>query len=130
MPLDFGVQIATLKSENAALQQKLASASATPQAGAGAGSAEQAAEIAKLQAKVKKLEEDLAQDDLKAMISNFSQGTQQDLEKERAELQSRCTMAEEQLEQMNEYMQESTANYQQEIMRLRGLLEANGLSAD
>ncbi|XP_064334356.1 coiled-coil domain-containing protein 78 isoform X1 [Camelus dromedarius] len=56
-------------------------------------------------------------------LQDFSRGTQAELERERAQLLVRATMAEEQLSELQEYVdQHLGSRYKQEILRLRKLV--------
>ena len=57
--------------------------------------------------------------DVRKAIKDFTLTTQMELETEVARLETRCTVAEEQLKASNEYLSEATVKYQVEIMRLR-----------
>lgn len=102
-------ELAQAKAAAAAAQQQAAAAKAAapapaapaPAPAAGGGGAELAAarqRIVELEAEVEKLKAELANDDLKAMISGFASGTQADLESEVAELRTQNTMLEQELE--------------------------------
>ncbi|XP_032701827.1 coiled-coil domain-containing protein 78 isoform X2 [Lontra canadensis] len=54
-------------------------------------------------------------------LQDFSRGTQAELERERAQLLVRATMAEEQLSELQEYVDQHLGRYKQEILRLRKL---------
>ncbi|XP_045850077.1 coiled-coil domain-containing protein 78 isoform X2 [Meles meles] len=54
-------------------------------------------------------------------LQDFSRGTQAELERERAQLLVRATMAEEQLSELQEYVDQHLGRYKQEILRLRTL---------
>ncbi|XP_022372632.1 coiled-coil domain-containing protein 78 isoform X1 [Enhydra lutris kenyoni] len=54
-------------------------------------------------------------------LLDFSRGTQAELERERAQLLVRATMAEEQLSELQEYVDQHLGRYKQEILRLRKL---------
>ncbi|XP_025840497.2 coiled-coil domain-containing protein 78 isoform X1 [Vulpes vulpes] len=54
-------------------------------------------------------------------LQDFSHGTQAELERERAQLLVRATMAEEQLSELQEYVDQHLGRYKQEILRLRKL---------
>ncbi|XP_040085769.1 coiled-coil domain-containing protein 78 isoform X3 [Oryx dammah] len=60
-------------------------------------------------------------------LQEFARGTQAELERERAQLLVRATMAEEQLSELQEYVDQHLGRYKQEILRLRKLanLEQN-----
>lgn len=55
-------------------------------------------------------------------LQDFSRGTQAELEQERAQLLVRATMAEEQLAELQEYVDQHLGRYKQEILRLRKLV--------
>ncbi|XP_023442234.2 coiled-coil domain-containing protein 78 isoform X3 [Dasypus novemcinctus] len=55
-------------------------------------------------------------------LQDFSHGTQAELERERAQLLARATVAEEQLAELQEYVDQHLLRYKQEILRLRKLL--------
>ncbi|XP_044771186.1 coiled-coil domain-containing protein 78 [Neomonachus schauinslandi] len=55
-------------------------------------------------------------------LQDFSRGTQAELERERAQLLVRATMAEEQLSELQEYVGQHLGRYRQEILRLRKLM--------
>nr|XP_019611756.1 PREDICTED: coiled-coil domain-containing protein 78 isoform X2 [Rhinolophus sinicus] len=55
-------------------------------------------------------------------LQDFSRGTQAELEQERAQLLVRATMAEEQLSELQEYVDQHLGRYKQEILRLRKLV--------
>uniref|UniRef100_H0VG34 Coiled-coil domain containing 78 n=1 Tax=Cavia porcellus TaxID=10141 RepID=H0VG34_CAVPO len=57
-------------------------------------------------------------------LRDFSQGTQAELEHERAQLLVRATVAEEQLSELQEYVDQHLGRYKQEILRLRKLVGA------
>ncbi|XP_076998402.1 coiled-coil domain-containing protein 78 [Tamandua tetradactyla] len=59
-------------------------------------------------------------------LQDFSRGTQAKLERERAQLLVRATVAEEQLSELQEYVDQHLCRYKQEILRLRKLLDAGG----
>lgn len=62
-------------------------------------------------------------------LKDFAANTLQDLEGELASLKTRAVVAETQLEDMESYMKTTVSAYQQEIMRMRQLLEQNGIPA-
>lgn len=90
------------KDEAESLKAQLAAASKGGGGGGGGGgpNAAQAAEIEALKKKVKELDDELSNDDLKAMISNFAQGTQGELEAEVSELRTNNTMLETEVEEL------------------------------
>ncbi|XP_042827172.1 coiled-coil domain-containing protein 78 isoform X3 [Panthera tigris] len=55
-------------------------------------------------------------------LRDFSRGTQAELERERAKLLVRATMAEEQLSELQDYVDQHLGRYKQEILRLRKLM--------
>ncbi|XP_019504302.1 PREDICTED: coiled-coil domain-containing protein 78 isoform X2 [Hipposideros armiger] len=55
-------------------------------------------------------------------LQDFSRGTQAELEKERAQLLVRAATAEEQLAELQEYVDQHLGRYKQEILRLRKLV--------
>ncbi|XP_005391670.1 PREDICTED: coiled-coil domain-containing protein 78 isoform X8 [Chinchilla lanigera] len=55
-------------------------------------------------------------------LQDFSQGTQAELEHERAQLLVRAFVAEEQLSELQEYVDQHLGRYKQEILRLRKLV--------
>ncbi|XP_051024083.1 coiled-coil domain-containing protein 78 [Acomys russatus] len=55
-------------------------------------------------------------------LQDFSQDTQTELERERAQLMVRATMAEQQLSELQEYVDQHLGRYKQEILRLRKLV--------
>ncbi|XP_042777354.1 coiled-coil domain-containing protein 78 isoform X3 [Panthera leo] len=57
-------------------------------------------------------------------LRDFSHGTQAELERERAKLLVRATMAEEQLSELQDYVDQHLGRYKQEILRLRKLMGA------
>ncbi|XP_023369526.1 coiled-coil domain-containing protein 78 [Otolemur garnettii] len=57
-------------------------------------------------------------------LQNFSLGTQAELEQERAQLLVRATVAEKQLSELQEYVDQHLGRYKQEILRLRKLAGA------
>uniref|UniRef100_F6ZTC6 Coiled-coil domain containing 78 n=1 Tax=Callithrix jacchus TaxID=9483 RepID=F6ZTC6_CALJA len=57
-------------------------------------------------------------------LREFSRSTQAELEQERAQLLVRATMAEEQLSELQEYVDQHLGRYKQEILRLRKLASA------
>ncbi|XP_063791524.1 coiled-coil domain-containing protein 78 isoform X2 [Pseudophryne corroboree] len=66
-------------------------------------------------------------------LREFTHNTQEDLEKERSQLLSRAVVAEEQVAELQEYVDKHLGRYKQEIMRLRKLLGNEGpraISAD
>ncbi|EDO42532.1 predicted protein [Nematostella vectensis] len=67
---------------------------------------------------------------LRKQLREFTLNTQQDLETERAALLTRCTMAEEEVCYLKDYITTQLKRYQQEIVRLRKLLNECGIEAD
>ena len=61
------------------------------------------------------------------MKINFLEKTIEQLEKERSELNMRCTMAEEQLKNFQEMFNSTTQGYQKKILELNKRLEASNL---
>ncbi|XP_072457320.1 coiled-coil domain-containing protein 78 isoform X2 [Notamacropus eugenii] len=59
---------------------------------------------------------------IQKQLQEFTQNTQSELEKERSHLWSRALVAEEQLSQLQEYVDKHLGRYKQEILRLRKLL--------
>ncbi|KAM9095354.1 LOW QUALITY PROTEIN: coiled-coil domain-containing protein 78 [Sarcophilus harrisii] len=59
---------------------------------------------------------------IQKQLQEFTQNTQSELEKERGQLWSRALVAEEQLSQLQEYVDKHLGRYKQEILRLRKLL--------
>lgn len=59
---------------------------------------------------------------LRKQLREFTLNTQQELESERANLMTRCIMAEEQQARLQHYIDTNLKRYQEEIVRLRGLL--------
>ncbi|XP_074611738.1 coiled-coil domain-containing protein 78-like [Acropora palmata] len=59
---------------------------------------------------------------LRKQLREFTLNTQQDLESERASLLTRCILAEEQQARLQHYIDTNLKSYQEEIVRLRGLL--------
>ena len=60
-------------------------------------------------------------------LKEFAANTLQDLEAELAEWKTRAVVAETELEHVQSYMTTSVRTYQQEIMRMRQLLEQHGV---
>ncbi|KAM9059308.1 coiled-coil domain-containing protein 78 [Megaptera novaeangliae] len=58
---------------------------------------------------------------IRQKLQDFSRGTQAGLERERAQLLVRAMMAEEQLSELQEYVDQHLGRYKQEILRLRKL---------
>ncbi|KAJ6657561.1 hypothetical protein lerEdw1_002276 [Lerista edwardsae] len=59
---------------------------------------------------------------LRKQLREFTQNTQEDLEKERSQLLARATVAEEQLAELQEYVDNHLVRYKQEILTLKKLL--------
>ncbi|XP_036594225.1 coiled-coil domain-containing protein 78 [Trichosurus vulpecula] len=59
---------------------------------------------------------------IQKQLQEFTQNTQNELEKERSHLWSRALVAEQQLSQLQEYVDKHLGRYKQEILRLRKLL--------
>ncbi|XP_066496913.1 coiled-coil domain-containing protein 78 [Tiliqua scincoides] len=59
---------------------------------------------------------------LRKQLREFTHNTQEDLEKERSQLLARVTVAEEQLAELQEYVDKHLVRYKEEILRLRKLL--------
>ncbi|XP_036406853.1 coiled-coil domain-containing protein 78 [Megalops cyprinoides] len=68
-----------------------------------------------------KLTED-AWADIRKQLREFTHSTQEEQERERAQLISRATVAEEQVSELQEYVDKHLARYKQEVTRLRRLL--------
>ncbi|KAM4698084.1 coiled-coil domain-containing protein 78 [Rhinophrynus dorsalis] len=64
--------------------------------------------------------------EIRKQLREFTHNTQEDLEKERSQLMSRAVVAEEQLAELQEYVDKHLGRYKQEIMRLRKLLGDDG----
>ncbi|XP_069066659.1 coiled-coil domain-containing protein 78 [Pleurodeles waltl] len=60
--------------------------------------------------------------EIRKQLREFTHNTQEDLEKERGQLLTRAIVAEEQLAELQEYVDKHLARYKQEILRLRKLL--------
>uniref|UniRef100_A0A8D0H1Z0 Coiled-coil domain containing 78 n=1 Tax=Sphenodon punctatus TaxID=8508 RepID=A0A8D0H1Z0_SPHPU len=60
--------------------------------------------------------------ELRKQLREFTHSTQEDLERERSQLLTRAFVAEEQLAELQEYVDKHLARYKQEILRLRKLL--------
>ncbi|XP_051789991.1 coiled-coil domain-containing protein 78 [Erpetoichthys calabaricus] len=60
--------------------------------------------------------------DIRKQLREFTHSTQEDLERERAQLLTRAMVAEEQLSELQDYVDKHLARYKQEIIRLRRLL--------
>ncbi|XP_007181823.2 coiled-coil domain-containing protein 78 [Balaenoptera acutorostrata] len=59
---------------------------------------------------------------IRQKLQDFSRGTQAELERERAQLLVRAMIAEEQLSELQEYVDQHLGRYKQEILRLRKLV--------
>ncbi|XP_031749185.1 coiled-coil domain-containing protein 78 isoform X2 [Xenopus tropicalis] len=71
--------------------------------------------------------------EIRKQLREFTHNTQEELEKERSQLLSRALVAEEQVAELQDYVDKHLARYKQEIMRLRKLLGSEGpraVSAD
>ncbi|XP_008119243.1 coiled-coil domain-containing protein 78 isoform X2 [Anolis carolinensis] len=66
-------------------------------------------------------------DELKKQLREFTHRTQEDLEKERSQLLARATVAEEQVAELQDYVDKHLGRYKEEILRLRKLLGTDGL---
>ncbi|KAK3238883.1 hypothetical protein CYMTET_51145 [Cymbomonas tetramitiformis] len=66
---------------------------------------------------------------LRRQVREFTVNTQAELEQERSSLQTRAVQAEEQLEELQLYMNRTTVAYQKEIMRLRNELARHDTAA-
>uniref|UniRef100_W5M5T3 Coiled-coil domain containing 78 n=1 Tax=Lepisosteus oculatus TaxID=7918 RepID=W5M5T3_LEPOC len=60
--------------------------------------------------------------DIRKQLREFTHSTQEEQERERAQLITRATVAEEQVSELQEYVDKHLARYKQEITRLRKLL--------
>ncbi|XP_058851952.1 coiled-coil domain-containing protein 78 isoform X2 [Acipenser ruthenus] len=70
---------------------------------------------------------------IRKQLREFTHSTQEDLERERAQLITRATVAEEQVLELQDYVDKHLARYKQEVVRLRKLLgteTGRALSAD
>ncbi len=81
-------------------------------------------DIIKLKAEIDQLRQsaNTGTDDLQRQVREFTMNTQAELETEIASLESRCAMAEEQLNSTNRYWAQASVAYQKEIMRLRAVV--------
>ncbi|KAG8431988.1 hypothetical protein GDO86_018217 [Hymenochirus boettgeri] len=71
--------------------------------------------------------------DIRKQLREFTHNTQEELERERSQLLSRALVAEEQVAELQDYVDKHLGRYKQEIMRLRKLLGTEGpraVSAD
>jgi len=75
--------------------------------------------VVQLKEKVKELESGGGDTDLRAELREFTAGKMKELEADRARLKMRCTMSEEKLKHMEEYMGSTIKQYQREIMELK-----------
>ncbi|XP_053326835.1 coiled-coil domain-containing protein 78 [Spea bombifrons] len=64
--------------------------------------------------------------EIRKQLREFTHNTQEDLEKERSQLLTRAVVAEEQVEELQEYVDKHLGRYKQEITRLRKLLGNEG----
>ncbi|KAM9305190.1 coiled-coil domain-containing protein 78 [Gastrophryne carolinensis] len=64
--------------------------------------------------------------EIRKQLREFTHNTQEDLERERSQLLSRAVLAEEQVAELQEYVEKHLGRYKQEIMRLRKLLGSDG----
>uniref|UniRef100_A0A8C5PRN2 Coiled-coil domain containing 78 n=1 Tax=Leptobrachium leishanense TaxID=445787 RepID=A0A8C5PRN2_9ANUR len=64
--------------------------------------------------------------EIRKQLREFTHNTQEDLEKERSQLLSRALVAEEQVAELQEYVDKHLGRYKQEILRLRKLLGNEG----
>merc|ERR1712196_56683 len=80
--------------------------------------------VVQLKDKLKELEGGGEGRDLRMEVREFTLGKQKELEAERAKLKMRCTMAEEKLARMEEYMAKTIQQYQQQIMEYKRQLAA------
>ncbi|XP_069838290.1 coiled-coil domain-containing protein 78 isoform X4 [Dendropsophus ebraccatus] len=67
--------------------------------------------------------------EIRKQLREFTHNTQEDLEKERSQLLARAVVAEEQVAELQEYVDKHLGRYKQEIMRLRKLLGTDGQRA-
>ncbi|XP_042336524.1 coiled-coil domain-containing protein 78 [Sceloporus undulatus] len=65
--------------------------------------------------------------ELRKQLREFTHSTQEDLEKERSQLLARATVAEEQVAELQDYVDKHLGRYKEEILRLRKLLGTDGL---
>ncbi|NP_001087605.1 coiled-coil domain-containing protein 78 [Xenopus laevis] len=71
--------------------------------------------------------------EIRKQLREFTHNTQEELERERSQLLSRALVAEEQVAELQDYVDKHLARYKQEILRLRKLLgneEQRAVSAD
>ncbi|XP_077130300.1 coiled-coil domain-containing protein 78 isoform X1 [Ranitomeya variabilis] len=64
--------------------------------------------------------------EIRKQLREFTHNTQEDLEKERSQLLARAVVAEEQVAELQEYVDKHLGRYKQEIMRLRTLMGGEG----
>ncbi|XP_068099682.1 coiled-coil domain-containing protein 78 [Hyperolius riggenbachi] len=64
--------------------------------------------------------------EIRKQLREFTHNTQEELERERSQLMSRAVVAEEQVVELQEYVDKHLGRYKQEIMRLRKLLGNEG----
>ncbi|XP_072273469.1 coiled-coil domain-containing protein 78 [Pyxicephalus adspersus] len=64
--------------------------------------------------------------EIRKQLREFTHNTQEELERERSQLLSRALVAEEQVAELQEYVDKHLGRYKQEIMRLRKLLGNEG----
>ncbi|XP_053550303.1 coiled-coil domain-containing protein 78 [Bombina bombina] len=64
--------------------------------------------------------------EIRKQLREFTHNTQEDLEKERSQLLSRAMVAEEQVAELQEYVDKHLGRYKQEIVRLRKILGNEG----
>ncbi|XP_040296567.1 coiled-coil domain-containing protein 78 isoform X1 [Bufo bufo] len=67
--------------------------------------------------------------EIRKQLREFTHNTQEDLEKERSQLLARAVVAEEQVAELQEYVDKHLGRYKQEIMRLRKLMGSDGQRA-
>ncbi|KAM4026318.1 coiled-coil domain-containing protein 78 isoform 2-T2 [Anomaloglossus baeobatrachus] len=67
--------------------------------------------------------------EIRKQLREFTHNTQEDLEKERSQLLARAVIAEEQVAELQEYVDKHLGRYKQEIMRLRRLMGSDGQRA-
>ncbi|KAM3917671.1 coiled-coil domain-containing protein 78 [Leptodactylus fuscus] len=67
--------------------------------------------------------------EIRKQLREFTHSTQEDLEKERSQLLARAAVAEEQVAELQEYVDKHLGRYKQEIMRLRKLMGSDGQRA-
>ncbi|KAH0631821.1 hypothetical protein JD844_019655 [Phrynosoma platyrhinos] len=65
--------------------------------------------------------------ELRKQLRDFTHTTQEDLEKERSQLLARAMVAEEQVAELQDYVDKHLGRYKEEILRLRKLLGTDGL---